>query len=77
MAVVAFLSALAALAACFLSAGQWIPAAMSLVVLFAFLWHLEENARVVIRSGDQVALYQLDEGKPVLQTASHAEESLV
>jgi UDP-GlcNAc:undecaprenyl-phosphate GlcNAc-1-phosphate transferase len=76
MALVMFLSALAAGAACLLSVGQWIPAFMSLVVLIAFLWHLEENARVIIRSGDQVALYQLEEGKPVLQTASHPEESL-
>jgi len=76
MAVVMFLSALAALAACFLSVGQLLPGAMCLVVLLAFLWHLEENARVIIRSGDQVALYQLVEGKPVLQTASHPEESL-
>lgn len=76
MAVVMFLSAMAATGACLISTGKPIPGVMCLVVLIAFLWHLEENARVVIRSGDQVALYQLDEEMPVLQTASHPEESL-
>lgn len=76
MGVVAFLSALAALAACFLTGGLWLPATMCLVVLIAFLWHLEENARVVIRAGDQVALYQLKDEVPVPQAASHPEESL-
>lgn len=75
MAVMMFLSALAALAAGLMSAGMWMPAAMSLVVLLAFFWHIEEKARVVIREGDQVALYQLI-SEPVLQTASHPEESL-
>jgi hypothetical protein len=76
MGAVIFLSGLAALAACFLTTGMWVPAAMSLVGLFAFFWHIEENARVVIRAGDQVALYQLVGDSPVLQTASHTEESL-
>jgi UDP-GlcNAc:undecaprenyl-phosphate/decaprenyl-phosphate GlcNAc-1-phosphate transferase len=76
MAVLAGLTALASAGACLLAMGLWVPAAMCVVVLLAFLWHLEENAEVVIRSGDQVALYQLREEAPALQSASHPEESL-
>jgi UDP-GlcNAc:undecaprenyl-phosphate/decaprenyl-phosphate GlcNAc-1-phosphate transferase len=76
MAVVALLTGFACVSACLMAAGFWMPAAMCLVMLIAVLWHLEENARVVIRPGDQVALYEVRDETPVLQTASHPEESL-
>jgi len=75
MAVVTVLSALAAAGACLLAKGLWMPAATCLVILAAFLWHLEENAWVEIRPGDQVALFVVGDAS-VRQTASRPEESL-
>jgi UDP-GlcNAc:undecaprenyl-phosphate GlcNAc-1-phosphate transferase len=75
MAVVVVLSALAAAGACLMARGLWMPAATCLVILAAFLWHLEENAWVEIRPGDQVALFTVGDVS-VRQTASRPEESL-
>lgn len=75
MAVVTLLSALAAAGACLMAKGLWMPAATCLVILVAFLFHLEENAWVEIRPGDQVALFMVGDAT-VRQTASRPEESL-
>ncbi|MCC2671702.1 MAG: glycosyl transferase family 4 [Armatimonadetes bacterium] len=76
MAVVTFLTALAAGAVCLVNAGLWLVAAMAVFALAAFLWHVEENSEIVIRPGDSVAIYQLRTEKPVLQPALHHEEGV-
>lgn len=76
MAVLVFLSALAALAVYSVILGLWIVALMSVIALAAFLWHVEENSEVVIRPGDSVAIYQLRSKVSALQPVLHHEEGV-
>jgi UDP-GlcNAc:undecaprenyl-phosphate GlcNAc-1-phosphate transferase len=59
MAVVALSTGLAAAAAWCLGSGHWLAAGLCAIFLGALLWHLEENAEVVLRAEDQVAIYRL------------------
>jgi UDP-GlcNAc:undecaprenyl-phosphate GlcNAc-1-phosphate transferase len=77
MAVVTFLTVLSATAVCCINAGLWVVAVMAMLALAAFLWHLEENAEVVIRPEDHVAIYQLRSRKvTALQPTLHHEEGV-
>lgn len=76
MAVVSFLTLLASVSVYCLGHGLWIPALMAIIAIVAFLWHLEENAQVVIRPEDHVALFQLQTEVSALPSSSHAEESV-
>ncbi len=76
MLVVAGLSALAAGGAFALANGLWLPAVLAWVALVAILWHLEEDARVVIRPGDQVALFQVSKPEVALQPTLQHEEGV-
>lgn len=76
MAVVAVLSALAAGGAYSLANQLWLPGAMSVLALIAFLGHLEERASVVIRPEDQVALFQLRGEVSALHPSLNPEEGV-
>jgi UDP-GlcNAc:undecaprenyl-phosphate/decaprenyl-phosphate GlcNAc-1-phosphate transferase len=76
MCVVAFLSLLAAAAVYSVACAFWIGAAMSITSLVAFWWHLEEDASVVIRQEDQVALYQVRNEVSAPKPSLRPEESV-
>src|SRR5205085_1144897 len=58
MAMITYLSALAAAGVYGLTRSVWIGAALTLTALVAFLWHLDRTGQVAIRDEDQVAIYQ-------------------
>ncbi len=76
MAVVTFLSVLAAASVWALRSGLFPVALMAFVALVAFLWHLEENAQVVIRPEDRVAVFGLRNEPAALQTSLQHEEGV-
>ncbi len=76
MGVVAFLSLLSTGGVFALAYQLWLPATMAGVAMVAILWHLEENARVVIRTGDQVSLFQIDGEVPVRPVPLQHEEGV-
>lgn len=76
-AMVAYLSALAAAGVYGLAHGVWMGAAMAIVALVVFLWHLERNAEVVIRPDDQVAIYQRVSERPLMLPAAQRERSVL
>jgi UDP-GlcNAc:undecaprenyl-phosphate/decaprenyl-phosphate GlcNAc-1-phosphate transferase len=63
MAMMTYLSLLSAAGVYGLAHGVWFGAALTIVALITFLWHLERAGRVVIRATDQVALYEPLRGK--------------
>ena len=76
MAVVTFLSVLAAAGVWAIRSGLVLVALMAFVALVAFLWHLEENAQVVIRPEDRVAVFGLRTDSTPLQTSLQHEEGV-
>lgn len=76
MAVVTFLSVLAAAGVWAMRSGLVLVALMAFVALVAFLWHLEENAQVVIRPEDRVAVFGLRTDSTPLQTSLQHEEGV-
>jgi UDP-GlcNAc:undecaprenyl-phosphate/decaprenyl-phosphate GlcNAc-1-phosphate transferase len=78
MMVVTFLSLLASVGVYALTRGFWVAAAMAIVALIAFLWHLEENAQVVIREEDRVTLFgpRPRTDRPAVQPSLQHEEGV-
>lgn len=78
MGVVMFLAGLAGASTYALAQGFLLAGAMGIVALVAFLWHLEENTRVVIRPEDHVAIYELRRKREVSwrHSSLEPEESL-
>jgi UDP-GlcNAc:undecaprenyl-phosphate/decaprenyl-phosphate GlcNAc-1-phosphate transferase len=63
MAMMTYLSVLSAAGVYGLARGLWSGAALTIAALITFLCHLERAGRVVLRSTDQVALYEPHSGK--------------
>jgi UDP-GlcNAc:undecaprenyl-phosphate/decaprenyl-phosphate GlcNAc-1-phosphate transferase len=76
MGVIVFLSALAATGVLGSARGQWPAGALAVVILITLLRHLEENAQVVIRQEDRVALYQLGSGRSTPRPSAHRGEGV-
>jgi UDP-GlcNAc:undecaprenyl-phosphate/decaprenyl-phosphate GlcNAc-1-phosphate transferase len=62
MAMMTYLSVLAAAGVYGLAHGVWSGAALTMAALILFLWHLDRAGHVVIRATDQAALYEPHRG---------------
>jgi len=76
MGVVMVLSMLAGGGVYAILKGLWLLAGMAVTSLAAILWHLEENARVVIRPEDHCALYQLRTETMAIPQSLRSEENV-